>query len=100
MSKHVMEHNVETYVSATGVVLMALNGWRTDQKSKCREALTRYCQYLAMHGYGKGSKAIWNALEKMDGPHATEWVESTFERLVSDKIAAVEYVLGQAVARP
>ncbi len=100
MNKHVTEIGGEVCVSATGVVLMALNGWRTDRKPECREALERYCQYLAMHSYGKGSKAIWKALEGMDGPQAAEWVESTFARYMSDPIAAVEYVLGQTVARP
>lgn len=100
MSKHTMEHNGETLVSPTGVILMALRGWRTDHKRECREALERYCQYLAMHGYGKGSKAIWNALALMDDQQAREWVESTFERYVLDPIAAVEYVLGEIAQQP
>ena len=53
-----MEHtkiiNGERHVSAVGVILMALHGWRVGHKEPCREALRRYCQYLAMHGYGAG----------------------------------------------
>jgi len=100
MSKNVKEKNGELYVSGAGVILVALNGWRIYRNPKCQKALERYCQYLAMHGYGKGSKEIWNTLEWMDGPQATQWIESSFERYVADKVAAVEYVLGQTVARP
>ena len=100
MSKHTMEHNGETLVSPTGVIVMALHGWRVDHKQECREALERYCQYLAMHSYGKGATAIWKELALMDDQQAREWVESTFARYVSDPIAAVEYVLGEMAQRP
>ena len=100
MSKHTMERNGETYISPTGVILFALSGWRTDRKQECREALERYCQYLAMHSYGQGSKAIWRALEAMPDKQAREWAESTFTRYVSDPVAAVEYVLGEMAQRP
>ena len=96
-----MEHtkiiNGERHVSTVGVVLLALHGWRTDHKESCREALRRYCQYLAMHGYGKGSKAIWEHLAGMDNQEAAQWVETTFRQFVTDPVAAVEYVLGTVV---
>lgn len=100
MRKHTMEYNGETLVSPTGVILMALHGWRVDRKQECWEALERYCQYLAVHSYGQGSKAIWRALEAMPDKQAREWAESTFARYVSDPIAAVEYVLGETAQRP
>ena len=71
MSKHTVERNGETYISPAGVILFALGGWRTDRKQECREALERYCQYLAMHSYGQGSKAIWRALEAMPDKQAS-----------------------------
>ena len=96
-----MEHtkiiNGERHVSTVGVVLLALHGWRTDHKEPCREALRRYCQYLAMHGYGKGSKAIWEHLAGMDNQEAAQWVETTFRQFVTGPVAAVEYVLGTVV---
>lgn len=96
-----MEHfkiiNGERHVSGVGVVLMALHGWRTDHKEPCKEALRRYCQYLAMHGYGKGSKSIWAALACMPDQQAAKWIENTFKRFVSDPVAAVEYVLGTVI---
>ena len=86
MNKHMMERHEETYLSPTGVILFALHGWRKDHKQECREALERYCQYLAMHGYGQGSKAIWRVLKVMDDQQVAEWVERTF---VSGKIITV-----------
>lgn len=97
MNEHVIDHGGERLVSSTGVVLMALYGWRVDHAPKCREALERYCQYLALHGYGRGSQAIWRELAAMPDRQAAAWAQSTFERFVSDPAAAVEYVLGKAV---
>ena len=98
--KYTKTINGEQYVSPVGVVLMVLHGWRTDHKEPCREALRRYCQYLAMHGYGAGSKTIWKHLAGMDNQEAAQWIETTFSRFVADPVAAVEYVLGTAVQRP
>lgn len=91
--------NGENHVSAVGVVLLTLHGWRIAHKQECREALRRYCQYLAMHGYGAGSTAIWEQLAGMDNQEAAQWIETTFSRFVADPVAAVEYVLGTAVQR-
>ncbi len=97
MEQHIKTANGERLVSGVGVVLMALHGWRIDHKEPCREALLRYCQYLAMHGYGKGSKSIWAALACMSDQQAAKWIETTFQRFVADPVAAVEYVLGTVV---
>lgn len=94
-----MEHtkiiNREHHVSTVGVILMALHGWQIEHKEPCREALRRYCQYLAMHGYGAGSTAIWAHLAGLNNQGATRWIKSTFSRFVVDPVAAVEYVLGK-----
>lgn len=96
-----MEHtkiiNGERHVSAVGVILMALHGWRVGHKEPCREALRRYCQHLAMHGYGAGSTAIYAALSGMSDGQAERWIENTFMRFAADPVAAVEYVLGTVV---
>ncbi len=95
--EHTKSINGERYVSGVGVVLMALYGWRIDHKEPCREALRRYCQYLAIHGYGAGSKAIWKRLTGMGNPEAARWIEATFQQYAADPVAAVEYVLGTVV---
>lgn len=96
-----MEHtkivNGEHYVSTVGVVLLTLHGWRTERKEPCQNALRRYCEYLAMHGYGAGSTTIWEHLAGMGDREATRWIENTFKRFVADPVAAVEYVLGMVV---
>ena len=96
---HVLEKNGETYLSPVGCVLLALQGWRKDGLEASSEALRRYCEYLAMHKYGKGTKAIMRELEVLDDASAAAWIESSFSRCVSDPIAAVEYVLGEYVKR-
>lgn len=73
---------------------------RVIRAEPCREALRRYCQYLAMHGYRAGSKAIWEHLAGMDNQEAAHWIETTFSRFVADPVVAVEYVLGTAVQHP
>lgn len=97
MEQHTKTANGERYVSSVGIILMTLHGWRIDHKEPCREALRRYCQYLAMHGYGAGFKAIWEHLAGMGNPEAARWIENTFQRFVADPVAAVEYVLGTVV---
>ena len=97
---HVQTVNGEQCVSPVGVILMALHGWRVERKEPCREALRRYCEYLAMRNYGKGSKAIYSALACMPDRQAEQWIETTFKRYIADPVAAVEYVLGTAVQRP
>lgn len=91
---HTKTLNGETHVSATGVILMAWHGWRAEGKEACQTALRRYCEYLAMHNYGKGSKAIYAALAGMSNEQGKQWIETTFQRYVTDPVAAVEYVLG------
>ena len=94
---HVQTINGEQCVPPVGVILLALHGWRTGRKEPCQNALRRYCEYLAMHGYGAGSTAIWEHLAGMDDREAARWIENTFKRLVADPVAAVEYVLGEAL---
>lgn len=90
---------VNNMYSSIRVVLMALHGWRIDHKQECRGALERYCQYLAMHGYGQGSKTIWDELAALPAKQATAWVERTFEQFAPDPVTAVEYVLREMVQR-
>jgi len=90
---HVQAIGGETCITSTGVLFMALHGWRKDRNETCREALQRYCQYLARHGYGKVATEIWADLAALPDQPARKWLEDTFSQYVTDPIAAVEYVL-------
>lgn len=83
----------ETMLSARGVVLLALDGWKAENIPESRDAMRRYCEYIALHGGQTGASAAFSRLESMSMPHARAWVKATFDRYVQDKEAVVQYVL-------
>jgi len=70
-----------------------LISWRGDKKPKAYEALRRYCQYLAMHGYGANASTILNDLEQMDNDRAAAWIKETYGRFIKDDRSLISHVL-------
>lgn len=84
----------EVYLTGTGVIILAYVSWKVDNMPVGREEMQRYCQYLAMHGYGEGATAIMTTLEGMSVEDGTKWIRASYNRYVDDMAAAVNYVLG------
>lgn len=83
----------EEVISARGVVLISYFSWLDDHMPKAREALHRYCEYLAMHGYGAGASEILENLLGMDKDNATKWIKETFGKYVNDDAAIIQYIM-------
>ena len=83
----------EPCFTGRGVVLTAYFSWVDDELPKAGEALRRYCQYLAMHNYGKGATAIWQEINDMDKDAGTEWIKSTYARFVKDTRTLVNMMM-------
>ena len=45
----------EIVFTGRGTVLFTYFSWYDDKLPKAKEALHRYCEYLALHGYGSGA---------------------------------------------
>ena len=86
----------ETMLSARGVVLLALAGWKEDGLEASESAMRRYCEYISLHGYQGGAEKAFTELEGMDKPQGVAWVKRTFTRYVQDQSALAHYILDQA----
>ncbi len=83
----------ETMLSARGVVLLALAGWKEDGLEASESAMRRYCEYISLHGYQGGASAAMTTLETMSMDDIKTWVKQTFARYVPDKEALVHFML-------
>lgn len=83
----------ETMLSARGVVLLALSGWKDDGLPASKKAMSKYCEYINLHGYRGGAEKAFTELEGMDKPQGVAWVKRTFARYVQDQSALVHYML-------
>lgn len=85
----------ETMLSARGVVLLALSGWKEEGLSASERAMRRYCEYITFHGYQGGATRAVRELEDMSKDKAISWVKRTFSQYVQDQAALVQYILEQ-----
>lgn len=85
----------ETMLSARGVVLLALSGWKEEGLSASERAMRRYCEYITFHGYQGGATRAVRELEGMSKDEAIPWVKRTFSQYVQDHAALVQYILEQ-----
>lgn len=83
----------ELMLSARGVVLLALCGWKGEGLEASRGAMRRYCEYISLHGFHGGASAAMAALEAMSTDDAKRWVKLTFNEYVSDKDAVIQYMM-------
>jgi len=80
----------ETVLSGRGVVLFCYSAWVNDHMPKARDALVRYCQYIAFHGFkGGASKALTELDSRQDG---AAWIRQTYDRYIQNPAAMVDYL--------
>lgn len=83
----------ETMLSARGVVLLALSGWKEEKLPASESAIRRYCEYISAHGYRGGASAAIAELGGLDKAGGVTWVKRTFARYVKDQNALVQYMI-------
>ena len=83
----------EELLSGRGVVLVTFLSWRDEKMPKAHEALRRYCEYLALHGYGSGASDMLVELDGMDTERAVSWIKATYGKYVKDNLALLRHVL-------
>lgn len=93
MQTMMLDGKPETMLSARGVLLLYLSAWQHDRNEKAHTGLRRYCEYLAMHGYGQGAEKILHDLDGMSYAAGSAWVKSTFAKYVKDEWAVMQYAL-------
>ena len=89
----VIDGKAEQMLSGRGVVLLAYFSWLDEKLPKAREALTRYCQYIASFGYRGGASAALADLDALEKDSGTDWIKRTFARYVHDERTAINYIL-------
>lgn len=88
-----LDDKPETMLSARGVLLFYLSSWKIDKNEIAHNGLRKYCEYLAMHGYGQGAEKILHDLDGMNRAAGIVWVKSTFAKYVQDQWDVMQYVL-------
>lgn len=91
----VIDGKKEMVFSGRGTVLITYFSWRDDKMPKAREALERYCQYIAAHGYKGGASKALAELDRLGTDAAVEWIRKTYARHVHDDEALIAYVMEQ-----
>lgn len=89
----IIDGKAEQMLSGRGVVLLAYFSWLDEKLPKAREALTRYCQYIASFGYSGGASAALADLDALDKSGGAAWIRRTYARHVHDERSAISYVL-------
>lgn len=92
--KVVIDGKEEIAFTGRGTVLVTYFCWVDDQLPKAREALRRYCEYIAVHGFKGGAAKALAELEALDKDHAVEWIKRTYARYVHDDGALIQFVMG------
>ena len=90
-TKKMINGKEEILLTGRGIILFAFLSWRYDKMPKAKLALQKYCEYLAMHRYGKSSKDIFRELESMNSDNGVEWIKATYGMYVSNDIDVVNY---------
>lgn len=84
----------EICFTGRGTVLLTYFSWKVDGNERARDALLRYCQYIAAHGYKGGAMTALTELDSLDEDRAVEWIRRTYARHVHDDAALIQYVMG------
>ena len=92
-TKKEIDGKEEICFTGRGAVLMTFFAWRDDKLPKAREALRRYCEYLAMHGYGGGTSAILAEIDGMDKDRGANWIKATYGKYVEDDLSLMRHVI-------
>lgn len=90
----ILDGKPEMMLSARGVLLLALAGWKEESLEASKDAVCRYCEYVCLHGFPGGANAAMTALKGMSTDDAEGWLKRTFAQFVTDQNALMGYVLG------
>ena len=93
VTEMVVDGNLETMLSARGLVLFHLSAWKVDGNEKAHNGLRRYCEYITMHGYQGGASAAMETLDNMDKEHGIAWIKRTFAEYVRNQSALIQYMM-------
>lgn len=90
----VIDGEEQVLLTGRGTVLTTYACWKDDGNARAREALMRYCQYIASHGRGGGATRAFEELDALETDRAVEWIRQTYARHVHDDAGLIQYVLG------
>lgn len=91
----VIDGEKEILFSGRGTILIIYLCWREEQTPKARQALLRYCQYIALHGFPGGATKALAQLDGLRKEAAMEWIRKTYARYVADDRTLIQFVLGR-----
>lgn len=89
----IVDGEEEMMLSAAGVVIVGFLTWRDDENLKAKGMVKRYCQYLALHGYGHNATNILTEVEGMDKEEGVNWIRATHGKYVTDDASLIRFVM-------
>ena len=83
----------EIVLTGRGVILVSYFAWMDDNMPNARRVLTRYCEYLASHGYGAGAKEIMAELDRKNKDSGADWIKTSYDQYITDDVDVIQYVM-------
>lgn len=93
--RRIIDGEEQLVFSGRGTVLVTYFTWTDDKNQKAREAMKRYCEYLAAHGFKGGAAKALAELDRLDKDRAVEWIKKTYARYVQNDTALIQFMLGR-----
>lgn len=93
--RKIVDGEEQLVFSGRGTVLIIYFAWTDDENQKAREAMKRYCEYIAAHGFKGGAAKALAELDCLDKDRAAEWIKKTYARYVRDAAALIQFMLGR-----
>lgn len=88
--RHEVDGEEEILFTGRGVVLMAFLLWVDEKNAKSKLFLQRYCNLVAMRGYGKGSSEILAEVLAMGKDEGVDWVRDTYDKYIHNDTEAIQ----------
>jgi len=83
----------EILFTGRGVVKSTYLTWVDENNSIARESFRRYCQYLAMHGFGCRASSIFKEVEQMSKDDVCKWIDDTYDQYINDSRLMLDFIL-------
>lgn len=84
----------EILFTGRGVVLFCFLTWVDEKNAKSKLFLQRYCNLIAMRGYGKGASEILAEVLAMGKDEGVDWVRDTYDKYIHDDMEAMQIMQG------
>jgi len=75
----------EILLTASGVLILSYLAWKKDGLPKGREAMQRFCSYIAEQGYKGTADNIYDDLMRIDTDRAVQWLRITCREWILDE---------------